>query len=311
MQLSVPVDAPRGVVDLAARQAGAALRPQLVDAGLSRSKIDAQLDARRWLAYGPRVVVMHNGPLTQDQQRWAAVLNAGRGAALAGLTAAEVGGLTGWSDEAVHVLVRRGSTPPELPGVVVRKHESRRYSPTRDLAPNRFPPRVRLERAVVDAAAWTRPPRLACGLVVAAAQQRLTTATRLRNELSDAGLVRHRRILRAVMDDLEGGAEALSEIDFGAFCRRYRLPTPVRQVVRVDRYGRRRYLDAVLRRADGAAVAVEIDGAVHLIARTYWNDCSRANELVIAGERMLRFPTVALYLEPDVVADQLRRMLQR
>jgi hypothetical protein len=36
---------------------------------------------------------------------------------------------------------------------------------------------------------------------------------------------------------------------------------------------------------------------------------ARNNELVIAGRSLLRFPTVALYLDEAAVVDQLRRSL--
>lgn len=310
MALDLPTTAPAALRELAARQAGVVRRADLVDVGMTRSAIDAQVAARRWRAYGPCVIVMHNGALTPAQRQWLALINAGPRAALAARTAAELGGLTGWSDDIVHVLVERGATPPAIPCVAVKVHESRRYVPERDLLPNRAPRRVRLERAVLDAATWTRSPRPACGIVVAAVQQRLSTPDRLRAELSQMGLVRHRRVLRLMLGDLAGGAEALNEIEFGRFCRRYGLPKPVRQVVRLDRNGRRRYLDATLVRQDGSVVAVEIDGAVHLVADTYWADCMRGNELVISGERLLRFPTIALYLHQDVVAGQLLRMIE-
>jgi hypothetical protein len=196
-----------------------------------------------------------------------------------------------------------------LPSLSINVHESRRFDPAVDILANRTPPRVRMERAVVDAAAWTSRGRAACGLALAAIQQRLTTADRLRSALRRAGRVRHVALLRAVLGDFEGGADALSEIDFGEFCRRHRLGTPTRQTVRLDANGRRRYIDASLVRADGSVVSIEIDGAVHLLAETYWSDCARGNETVIAGDSLLRFPTMALYLAEAEVADQLRRAL--
>jgi len=63
-------------------------------------------------------------------------------------------------------------------------------------------------------------------------------------------------------------------------------------------------------RPDGTRFGVEIDGAIHLIVGTYWADWERANE-IIAGESLLRLPSVAMYLSPAVVADQLRRRLDR
>ena len=71
--------------------------------------------------------------------------------------------------------------------------------------------------------------------------------------------------------------------------------------------GPRRYVDVEMRTWRGRRLVVEIDGAVHLIVGNYWSDMARANELVIAGQSVLRFPTVALYLNEALVADQVRR----
>jgi hypothetical protein len=292
---------------LAASQAHVCTRDQLRALGISTDRIRNALRSGRWQACGPRVVVLHSGPLSETQLWWAAVLGTGDPqCALAGLTAARVHGLRGFETDVVHVVVRRDTRVCPVPGV--RVHVSRRFSAAADVHPTHRPPMVRRERAVLDAAVWSPRPRLACALVAAAVQQRLTTATRLRAELLAAGSVRHRRILLAVLGDIEGGAHSLSEIDFGPLCRGAGLPPPVRQAVRTDRFGRRRYLDAVLRRRDGTTFAVEVDGAVHLLARSYWEDMDRGNELVIAGERLLRFPSVAIRLDPDRVVDQLRRM---
>ena len=54
---------------------------------------------------------------------------------------------------------------------------------------------------------------------------------------------------------------------------------------------------------------VEIDGALHLLVRTYWDDMSRGNELSIDGETQLRFPSVAIHLNDPTALDQLRRAL--
>ena len=43
---------------------------------------------------------------------------------------------------------------------------------------------------------------------------------------------------------------------------------------------------------------VEVDGAVHLLVQTYWDDMDRQNSLTVRGERVLRYPTVAFYLQP-------------
>jgi very-short-patch-repair endonuclease len=85
----------------------------------------------------------------------------------------------------------------------------------------------------------------------------------------------------------------------------------VRQAVRPDPNGRRRYLDAEWDREDGQRVVVEVDGALHLAVRQWWGDQARQNELAIAGAIVLRFPSVAVREDPKAVVDQLRRALRR
>jgi hypothetical protein len=146
-------------------------------------------------------------------------------------------------------------------------------------------------------------------LVAALVQQRLTTAERLVSVAEADRCLRHRAVVLPALHDIAGGAQALSEIDFGALCRRFGLPQPRRQVVRTDPRGRRRYVDAELVGPDGRVVLVEVDGALHLLAKQYWQDMDRANELTIAGERLLRFPTVVFRTQPARMADQLSRAL--
>ena len=59
----------------------------------------------------------------------------------------------------------------------------------------------------------------------------------------------------------------------------------------------------------GAAVAFEVDGAVHLQVLNYWEDMQRSNELVIAKTPHLRFPSLAVRVDGAKVVDQIRRAL--
>jgi hypothetical protein len=152
-------------------------------------------------------------------------------------------------------------------------------------------------------------PRPACGILAAAVQQRLVTVERLRSELDLNPRLRHRRILRAALADIAQGSDALSEIDFARLCRRFGLPAPTQQFVRRERSGRRRYLDATWRRRDGRLVVVEIDGALHLAVDRWWRDQLRQNELAVADALVLRYPSVVVRTEPELVARQLRQAL--
>lgn len=247
---------------------GVVTRHHLLLAGLSADQVLAQIESGRWRQVNEAVVVLHNGPLRPEQRELAAVFSAPGPVALAGLTAAAKWGLKGFETDAVHVVVPRGSRLLELPGIDVVVHESRRF----DAGDVRFlghPPRVAAARALVDAAAWSASDRRAARIVVAGVQQRLVTVSLLASELDGVGRVRHCRMLRLLLNDLAGGAQALSEVEFLRFCRRNGFPRPELNV-RFDARGRRRYLDAKFRRPDGRIETVEIDGGVHLSLTQRW-----------------------------------------
>ncbi len=293
---------------IADRQDDVVSRQQLRSCGIGAKAELAQVVARRWTSAPPNAVVLHNGPPTRCQRWWAAILNAGPRAALCAFTALEADGLLGWDRAATELVIPRGVTGPRPVGV--RVHESRRFDPSADIHPTRLPPRTRPARSAIDAATWSRSPRTAVGILAATVQQGLARPDELAAELERAGRIRHRRLLTCAVADIGAGAQALSEIDFAKLCRRKGLPEPERQAVRIDSSGRRRYLDAEWVRADGRRVVAEVDGAVHLLPRRYWDDMERANELVLDGRIMLRFAAFAVRQHPDEVAEQLRRALR-
>lgn len=302
-------DLQHALTDLGRGQCDVVRREQLLALGISAGTVDRMVGGRRWQTdAGGLVVVMHNGPPTPIQQESVAVLAGGRVCALAARTAAARAGLTGWEADLIEVVVPRGTTYPELTLAAVKVHESRRFTAD-DIHPSAWPPRVRIERALVDAAVWSRRARTACGVLAAGVQQRLAVAERLLDELDTAGRVRHRQVLRAALVDIGGGAHAVSEIDFVRFCARNGLPKPVHQRVRRDADGRRRYLDATLIGRGGKVVRVEIDGALHLVVQTYWDDMARGNELSIDRETALRFPSFVIHADDEQALAQLRRAL--
>ena len=56
-------------------------------------------------------------------------------------------------------------------------------------------------------------------------------------------------------------------------------------------------------------MVVEVDGALHLSPRRWWDDQLRQNEISLADALVLRFPSVVLRTEEPVVVSQLRRAL--
>jgi hypothetical protein len=274
--------------------------------GVTSSRIRAQLASRRWQRLG-YAIVLHNGPLS-ERQRWrVALVHAGPRGLLTAFTGAQAFGLRGWERETVHVLAPSGTRVRQGCPVPMRLHVDSHWDRVRR---HRDSVVQALPDALLRAAVTFDSARPACGILAAAVQQRLATPESLRAALVRAPRARHRAVLIAAVEDIEQGAQALSEIDFARLCRLYRLPEPQRQVIRVDASGRRRYLDAVWRRRDGRMVVVEVDGALHLAPGRWWEDQLRQNELTLGDALVLRFPSVVVRTEPALVAAQLRRALE-
>jgi hypothetical protein len=292
---------------LAARQADVATRRQLAECRIGSEAVDDHLKARRWREPVPGVLVLHRGPLVEPAKVWLALLAAGEGAAVCAWTALAGYGLEGWLRPATHVVVRRGRHVPAIPGVVV--HESRRHEPS-DIWIRDGLPSHSVERAAIDAGAWARSVRSACGVLAAVVQQGLTTPGRLLSELDGTGRVAHRKQMLRALGDIEGGSRAMSEIDLVRLCRRAGLPEPVRQRMRRDVHGRRRYLDAEWDLGTRRTLSLEVDGMNHMDAGQWYDDLLRQSELVVpGGHRVIRIPALALRLEPERVLAILRRAI--
>ena len=138
-------------------------------------------------------------------------------------------------------------------------------------------------------------------------QQRLTTGDRLAEALRSAPAVHRVGVIRQSVADVRGGAQALSEIDFGRLCRRYGVPEPSRQTVRPGPTGRI-YLDASWDEYD---LAVEVDGFQHAQGLAMIDDVLRDNAMALAGTSTLRIPVLGLRTSPDAFMAQLIEALRR
>jgi very-short-patch-repair endonuclease len=280
---------------------------------LTRDALRWRVSSGRWQLPCRGIVVAQSGPLTEMQVLRIAALWAGPGAVLAGLTAATLDGLRGFADQGqlaqrpIHLLVpafcqvRRAR--PSLPLVV---HYSRLLGKD-DVHPLRLPPRTRMARSLVDAAAWMATDRGAQAVLAAGVQQRLVRVEDLTAVVARNQRLPRRPIIRDTLNDIAGGAQALSELDFTRLLRRHRLPEPDRQAQRLDASGRRRWLDAVW---EAVKLIVEVDGIHHMEATQYWADTERDNDFTLKGYRVLRFPAFAVRYNPGYVAGKLRDALR-
>jgi very-short-patch-repair endonuclease len=172
-----------------------------------------------------------------------------------------------------------------------------------------LPQQIRVAPAALHAASWAASDRTAEWKVAAAVQQRLVTVPQLRAALELLPRLRRRRSIRLVLDDVEFGAHARTELDFLAFLRRNRLPLPDRLQFKVRANGVR-YLDAWWEKQ---RLGVEVDGTHHMEVGSWDEDTLRANDLLVAErhDRVMLLRVTAgnmRHKEPELIA-QFRAVL--
>jgi hypothetical protein len=273
---------------------------------LTGSAIRHRLESGAWQVAARAVYVTHSGPVTPEQRLVVAALAAGSGrpAVLAGLTALNILGMRGNRARTVQVLLpwqRRDFDPPSW----VEVHRTR-HLPAAEYDRRTTPPYTLAARSLIDAAQWATTDDDAAAIIAAGYQQRLVAGDDVGAALARMPRVRRRRLIGEVAADAAGGSHSLPEVEFLRGCRQARLPAPDRQVVRRDRSGRRRYLDAHF---TGYGVHVEIDGGQHLDVRNWWADMRRQNDLWVAGDVLLRFPAYVIRRRPSEWVPQLRAAL--
>lgn len=286
------------------RQAGVITTRQAT-AHLSEKAVRHRIASGRWRRVHRGVLLTHTGTVTPTQRLWIASLAAGdeHPAPVGGLTALIVHGLRSIRSPAVHVVVpaeRRVVVPK---GVVVHRVGD---LPMGDRTTWTSPPSTTPGRSVVDAVQWARSDNEARLIIASSFQQRLVRLDEIDRVAERMPYARRRSLLIRTAWDCAGGSESLGELDLLNLCRRARLPVPSRQVQRRDRFGRRRYLDAVF---EEWMVAIEVDGAQHWLVRQTWDDLSRQNDLELAGYTVLRYPAFVVRDHPGHVAAELRQAL--
>jgi very-short-patch-repair endonuclease len=300
-----------------AEQDGVITRKQARQGGLTEEQWQWRLDTGRWQRVLLGVAVAHSGPVTDRQRAWAAVAYAGEGAALTGDAALAELRMKIPFPAVVHVLTTREvarqryvspaqGEDEEPPGLVV-PHRARRLDEW--VHPVRRPRVVRPAPALLHAAAFATTGRAAEWRVAAGVQQQLVRVSDLRAALLEMPRLERRALVRGVLDDVELGAHAQSELDFLSFLRRHRLPRPDR-LQRPVRTGKIRYLDAWWEKQ---RVAAEMDGAHHRLVGQWDDDALRGNDVMLVERHdrilLLRFTAGNLRHDEHRVAEQLRRAL--
>ena len=137
------------------------------------------MDNDRWTRLGKHTVALHTGTVGAAALRWRAVWEVAEDVALVdGVTALQSVGLTGYTEDVVHVSVPRGAQCPAVDGVRIHRVTRRAGE-----AVGAGLPRTRVEVATLRGAAWARSNRQAALILCMAVQQRLTTGRRLLDTL--------------------------------------------------------------------------------------------------------------------------------
>ena len=283
---------------LAEDQGGVASRRQLYAAGLSEIHVRRAVQSGRWQSHGRQTIAVHTAPLDVLARRWRAVWEVGEAITpIDGVTALQAAGMTGYTDDVIHVSAKHSHNTSPIAGVAI--HKVIRRVPGEVLLTG--VPRVRPAVAAVRAAHWAVSDRQAALLLLLPVQQRIVTARQLAAAQQVVRGRTRRAFIRAVVRDIAFGVQSLGELDFALHCRLRGLPEPSRQVVRRGAKGRI-YLDV---RWDCCGLVVEIDGAQHRDGLNVTMDNLRQNSVVLQGDRVLRIDLIGLRIETDLFLAQV------
>src|SRR5699024_936997 len=113
---------------------------------------------------------------------------------------------------------------------------------------------------------------------------------------------------RQLLDEFDGGAQSLSEVDVAVVCRQFGLPPPHRQTRRRDSAGVTRFTDCEWILPHGRVIVLEIDGSFHMEVE-HWEDYIARERALAAPHRMvIRCTSRELHDDPYRVVRDLERL---
>ena len=281
-----------------AEQDGVVTHAQLVDGGWTWPRIRRALRRHELARVHPRVYVTHTGPPTPLQRAWAAVL-ACEPAALCGPSAYSLEG------EPLHLAVERGRRKAAPPGVVLHQVVGLGAK----IRPGTAPPRLAFEHNLVLTLQQAESETAVVAALTEVVGRRGVTVAAVRRAVAAHPRLRRRRLVLALLDDIEHGVESVLEHGFLTRVERpHGLPRPVRQAVRVGRDGvERRDLEYA-----ELAVVVELDGRLNHDSWAAGNrDAGRDLADQLDGRTVVRLRWQQVMVESCRTAAALAGILQR
>jgi hypothetical protein len=292
-------------------QHGVIARWQIAGSGPDLSAAGCLLRCGRWRQLYRGVYASYTGTPPRECVVWAAVLRAGKGAALSHYTAAELDQLTDKPSDVIHVTIdhdRRirlsGQRQEEpIPPIVI--HRSEHIDRTRH--PVRCPPRTRTEETIIDLTQVAASLDVAFGWLSAGCGRRLVTPQQLRSALAMRRNLRWRSEVLGAIDTIAAGVHSKLEYRYVRDVERaHQLPAATRQA-RAVRQSRSQYFDNLYA---AFGVAVKLDGrAAHLI-EDRWRDIHRDNDDASSGIITLRYSWADVAYQSCAVAAQVAAVLR-
>lgn len=290
-------DPDRRLRDLAAAQCGLLSCEQAAALGLGYQSVRRLVRQEHWHRVSEGVYDLRPGVESAEKAIWAAALRAGEPSAVGGEAALFLHGLDRRPDRII-IWVPDDRRPRSDPAVTIRRDKIGRLSRRRGLLP-----RIRAEDAVIDVAERLRTED-AVGLISEAVRRRVVTLRSLRSTVTGRSRVRNRKLLLALLDDLEGIESTLEYVYRRDVERAHGLPR-----------GRRQKSASIGTRTDVLyeeyALLVELDGkAGHIDFNSAFRDLHRDNAHAQRHLTTVRYGSADVRGRPCEVARQAASILR-
>jgi hypothetical protein len=285
-------------------QEGVLSRQQALHWGMSEDAVKWLVRSGRWQQLHPGVYAISSGAPSRKATLWAAVLYAGRGAALSHHTAAELFKIVDKPAREIHVTIpqERRVWPPA--GIVV--HRSRKLAAA--IAPGLEPPRTRIEVTVLDLVDDAPDFDAAFNVACAACQRRVTKADRLLAAMARRTRLRWRAELTEALGHVGAGVHSMLEYRYVRLVEKpHGLPPATRQA-KVTAGDRDRYLDNLY---PDYRLCVELDGLQAHPEDQRWQDLRRINAITEKGLVVLRYGWTDINSRPCETAAQVAAVLRK
>ncbi|MFH5824175.1 hypothetical protein [Georgenia sp. AZ-5] len=280
---------------LATGQDGVVTRAQLIACGATPDWISRQVTRKRWTRLFPGVYLTHTGRPRWRSTARAALLYAGRGAALSHTSAAFHHNLVDSPGAMIHVSVPHERRIRHQPGLLIRyrRHIPQAWGRLRATGP------IETVLDLIDLPTTTEDEAVS---LLCRAVQRNFRSEQILDQADRLPRLRHRRLLRELLSAVDLGVESALEYRYHRIERRHGLPRSTLQS--------REALDGTWLRADcryaRLGVRVELDGQLaHPYGRTdadVWRDNAVT---VLARELTLRYRWRHVTVTPCLVARQV------